>query len=317
MRFGTGGVGIVADVRSPLPLPEPFASGPFTYHDGRAQGISRARLRRQSLYSPFTGVRAPTTVADDLVGRCMALLLVLPPGAVFCHVTALRLLGVDLPFGVGGDERLHVQIPESRSWVRRPGVATHSRSSFDVRVRRVARLPVTTPELVWVQLAALLPPRELVVLGDALTRRKSPHVASSTLTRVVADLPTGTRGIARLRSALEHVRTGTDSCMESRARWVLVDAGLPCPAVNTAARGATGEFLALPDLSYPELKIAIEYDGDLHRTDKATWRRDIRRRQALEAAGWRIITCTADDVLRNPERLVGWVRAAIRDRTRA
>lgn len=304
-------------MRSPLPLPEPFASRPFTYRDGRAQGISRARLRGQSLRSPFTGVRAPTTVADDLVGRCTALRLVLPPGAVFCHVTALRLLGVDLPFGVAGDQRLHIQIPESRSWVRRPGVATHSRSSSEVTVRRVAGLPVMPPELVWAQLAAVLQPRELVVLGDALMRRKNPLVRSATLHRVVAELPKGTRGIARLRCALEHVRTSTDSCMESRARWVLVDAGLPCPLVNAAARDATGRFLALPDMSYPELKIAIEYDGDIHRTDKATWRRDIRRRQALEAAGWRVITCTADDVLRNPERLVAWVRAAIRDRTRA
>jgi len=274
-------------------------------------------LRGQSLRSPFTGVRAATTVADDLVGRCTALRLVLPPGAVFCHVTALRLLGVDLPLGVAGDQRIHIQIPETCSWVRRPGVATHSRSASEVTVRRVAGLPVMPPELVWAQLAAVLQPRELVVLGDALMRRKSPHIRSSTLHRVVADLPKGTRGIARLRSALEHVRPGTDSCMESRARWVLVDAGLPCPLVNAAARDATGRFLALPDMSYPELKIAIEYDGDIHRTDKATWRRDIRRRQALEAAGWRVITCTADDVLRNPERLVAWVRAAIRDRTRA
>jgi hypothetical protein len=317
VRLGAGGVGMVGDVRSPRPLPEPFASGPFTYHDARANGISRARLRGQSLRSPFTGVRAATTVADDLVGRCAALQLVLPPGAVFCHVTALRLLDVDLPFGVAGDQRLHIQIPQSRSWVRRPGVATHSRSSSDVTVRRVAGLPVMPPELVWAQLAAMLQPRELVVLGDALMRRKTPLVRSATLHRVVADLPKGTRGIARLRSALEHVRSGTDSCMESRARWVLVDAGLPCPVVNAAACDASGRFLALPDLSYPELKIAIEYDGDIHRTDKATWRRDIRRRQALEAAGWRVITCTADDVLRNPERLVAWVRAALRDRTRA
>jgi very-short-patch-repair endonuclease len=86
--------------------------------------------------------------------------------------------------------------------------------------------------------------------------------------------------------------------------------------VNVAARDSTGRFLALPDLSYPDLTIAIEYDGDIHRADKATWRRDIRRRQALEAAGWRVVTCTADDVLRNPERLVAWVRAAIRARSR-
>jgi very-short-patch-repair endonuclease len=304
-------------VRSPRPLPDPFTGGPFTYADARASGITRARLRGHALRSPFTGVRVAMTVMSDVVAQCTALLLVLPPGAVFCHVTALRLLGIDLPIGLGGDERLHVQIPESCTWVRRPGVGTHSRSSADVPVRRVAGLPVMAPELVWIQLATVLEPRELVVLGDALVRRKDPHVRLSTLRRTVADLPKGTRGIARLRSALEQVRACTDSCMESRARWVLVDAGLPCPAVNVAARDSTGRFLALPDLSYPELRIAIEYDGDIHRIDTATWRRDIRRRQALEAAGWRVITCTASDVLRNPERLVAWVRAAIRARSRA
>jgi hypothetical protein len=181
-------------MRSSLPLPEQFASGPFTYHGARANGISRARLRGHSLRSPFTGVRVATTVADDLAARCTALQLVLPPGAVFCHVTALRLLGVDLPFGVAGDERLHVQISESCSRVRRTGIATHSRSSSDVPVRWLGGLPVMTLELAWVQLAAVLDPRELVVLGDALVRRKSPHVRLSTLCRTVADLPKGTRG---------------------------------------------------------------------------------------------------------------------------
>ena len=76
-----------------------------------------------------------------------------------------------------------------------------------------------------------------------------------------------------------------------------------------------GRFVALPDLSYPDLKIAIEYDGDAHRTDRATWRRDIALRQALEALGWRIIPCTADDVLRHPERRVACIRAAIRARS--
>ncbi|MNW71026.1 hypothetical protein D3C74_506210 [compost metagenome] len=67
-------------------------------------------------------------------------------------------------------------------------------------------------------------------------------------------------------------------------------------------------------MSYPERRIAIEYDGDVHRTDPATWRRDVERRQRLEAAGWIIITATADDVLRHPERFVARVRAALQKR---
>jgi very-short-patch-repair endonuclease len=70
----------------------------------------------------------------------------------------------------------------------------------------------------------------------------------------------------------------------------------------------------MPDMAYPALKIAIEYDGDVHRTDRRTWRRDIARRQALEALGWRVITCTADDIDRTPDRTLSLVRAAIRAR---
>lgn len=87
--------------------------------------------------------------------------------------------------------------------------------------------------------------------------------------------------------------------------------GLPCPRVNDPIYDPEGRFVALPDLSYRELKIAIEYDGDVHRTDPRTWRRDIARRQAMEALGWRIITVTADDVLLYPDLLLARVAAAI------
>jgi very-short-patch-repair endonuclease len=100
--------------------------------------------------------------------------------------------------------------------------------------------------------------------------------------------------------------------METRLRLLLVDGGLPCPVVNHHVHDTQGRFVAMPDLTYPDLRIAIEYDGDVHRTDKHTWRRDIARRQALEALGWRVITCTADDVDRTPDRTLSWVRAALR-----
>jgi very-short-patch-repair endonuclease len=67
----------------------------------------------------------------------------------------------------------------------------------------------------------------------------------------------------------------------------------------------------MPDLSYPEQRVAVEYDGDVHRTDRTVWRRDVVRRQELESLGWRVITCTADDVLRHPDRPVSWVRRAL------
>lgn len=112
-----------------------------------------------------------------------------------------------------------------------------------------------------------------------------------------------------MRAALDDIRPGTDSGMETRTRLVLAGAGIEL-VVNRAVRDATGRFLALPDLSDPAARVVVEYDGDVHRVDRRTWRRDIARRQALEAAGWRVVTVTADDVLRHPERVITWTSAA-------
>ena len=49
------------------------------------------------------------------------------------------------------------------------------------------------------------------------------------------------------------------------------------------------------DLAYPEAKIAIEYLGDHHRTDRETYRDDIRRREMLVQLGWDVIFVTAAD----------------------
>lgn len=122
-------------------------------------------------------------------------------------------------------------------------------------------------------------------------------------------LPPGTRGARRLREALALVRPGTDSCMETRLRLLLCRSGLPCPMVNQPVLAVDGRIVARPDLSYSDQRIAIEYDGDIHRTDRATWHRDIARRRAFDSLGWRIITCTATDVLNPTPLLVSIHRA--------
>ena len=45
----------------------------------------------------------------------------------------------------------------------------------------------------------------------------------------------------------------------------------------------------------------MKYEGDIHRVDQATWRKDIRRRERVEDLGWRMVRVTADDVARPAE----------------
>ncbi len=272
-------------------------------------------MRAGDLARPYRGVRVPAPVPDDLVGRCRALLTVLPAGARFSHLTALRLYGVDLPWSLDADERLHVEVGTRDDRPRISGVVAH-RHVGPARTRTVAGLPVLAPEVAWVRLGGLTGRTELVVLADALCRRRGPVSSPAALEREVADLPPGTRGRRVLRDAVQACRARTDSVMETRVRLVLDDAGIACE-VNRPVRDPAGRFVAMPDLSDVERRVAIEYDGDVHRTDRRVWRRDIARRQALEAAGWRVVTLTADD-LRDPAApWLAWIARARRAQLRA
>jgi len=89
-----------------------------------------------------------------------------------------------------------------------------------------------------------------------------------------------------------------------------VHAGLPEPVVAHPVRVAGGLMLH-PDLAYPEQRIAIEYEGDGHRTDASQWRRDVERVELLWAAGWRVIRVTADHLFRESRELVHRIASAL------
>ena len=87
-------------------------------------------------------------------------------------------------------------------------------------------------------------------------------------------------------------------------------AGLSGPLVQFDVLDRAGRFVARVDLPYPELRLAIEYDGDHHR-ERGTFRRDVARLDALRLCGWTVLRFTADDVLRHPARVVAQVRACL------
>lgn len=282
----------------------------FTTRAALAAGMSEKTLRGRRFTAPLRGVRARADSPAEPLDPFRAVAAILHDDVAFSHVSALRIQGVEVPWRMDIDSRIHVVSWDRARRPRRPGIIAHGGGRASVT--RVDGLLVTTPAQTWLHCSRSLSLNDLVVLGDAMLRRKNPATSLPALRRI-AEETSKTHGVVQARAALALLRPGTDSSMETRTRTILVNAGLPCPAVNVNALDQHGRFLALPDMSYPELRIAIEYDGDIHRTDQRTWRRDVERRQRLEDAGWRIITVTADDV-RDPARLIDRVRAAIHSR---
>lgn len=127
---------------------------------------------------------------------------------------------------------------------------------------------------------------ELVIAGDALVRRRSPLSAIERLDAAVAR-STGRPGVTRLRLALPLIRARTDSPMETVLRLAIVTSGLPEPLMNYRIHCDSIDLHA--DLAYPVHRLAIEYDGDHHRTDQGQYFRDVDRIRAIEDAGWRVV----------------------------
>jgi hypothetical protein len=151
---------------------------------------------------------------------------------------------------------------------------------------------------------------DLVALGDAAVRRGLLTPADLVVRSAIA---TG-RGCRLARTAAGLVVPGVDSPMETRTRLLLVLGGLPMPEINFDIFGADGGWLAKPDLGYSKAMVAIEYQGDTHRTDKGQWRYDIEKARLLRELGWIVIELTAADLYQQPARTLAAVHRALAER---
>lgn len=263
---------------------------PFTRADAVAAGISDRRLGGPGFRRLFTSVYVASDVPVDTHLRARAALRLAPAGALVAGPTAAELLGGVVP----SDSRIHLRLPTGR--MRVPGI--ESRRLTSAARAKISGLPVTTAEDTFTDLAAHLDLVDLVVLGDSLVRRR--RATPRSLVEAAATVPGRGRALSGRAAAL--VRSGVDSPMETRLRLLLVLAGLPEPVVNHIEYDATGRWVRRYDLSYPEYRLAIEYDGRQHAESQRQWERDVERREDLDRDGWRIVVVLSKGIYREPER---------------
>ena len=67
------------------------------------------------------------------------------------------------------------------------------------------------------------------------------------------------------------------------------------------------------DLVFERYRIAVDYEGDHHRTDPITWQKDIARVPRLQAIGWHHIRASAADK-RDSRELIERVRGLLLQR---
>ncbi|HEY0260213.1 MAG TPA: hypothetical protein VGC18_10215, partial [Lacisediminihabitans sp.] len=265
-----------------IPLPDPFASRPFSVSEARSAGFGRGRLTGADLAKPFWGVRtiapprprtdsaesiaemADVRIETGMLELCRAYAVRMSPDQFFSHVTAARLYRIPLPSRFRNDALLDVSVPFPARSVRAAGVRGHKQIIDPANLRLVHGMLASSPARVWCELAPLLSCEELVCVGDFLLWRRQPQASRAELEAAIAKYA-GRAGGAKLLEALPELTDRSDSPPESTLRFRFVRAGLPPLAVNPMIYGPSGEFLGMPDLAFLRYRMLVDYEGDHHR----------------------------------------------------
>lgn len=243
-----------------------------------------------------------------------AYLLVMPAHAFICGRTAAILWGA--PLAAGPDIDVGVLAPARairRAGVRGRKLAPHLVGVVDGGCR------ISSPASTWAMLGAELGIRDLVRVGDAFVRvprdasgMPRPADRLATIDQLGGAASAGRRvGAAKLARALQLIRVGAMSPLETDMRLELREARLPEPVLDVEIRGERGALLGIADAAYLDERVLIEVEGDHHRTDRAQWNRDIEKHRAYVAAGWDVVRLTGWHIRSDRPRAPALVRDAL------
>ena len=244
---------------------------------------------------------------------------VMPKGSFYSGRTAAVAYG--LPIEHPGDIEVAVIAP--RRAPRARGIRGRRIAQHLVTTRDVEGLPISSPASTWAMLARDLSEHELVAIGDAIVQiprdrfgTQHPEQALGTIAQLQAAAAAGPRPptTGRLLSALEKVRVGSSSPLETDYRLIAAAADLPEPELDQEIRRPDGQLLGISEFFYRDYGVVVEVEGDHHRSDPVQWNRDIDKYRAYKEVGVDVERLTAQHIRGTNPACLEIVRAALRRR---
>jgi Protein of unknown function (DUF559) len=246
------------------------------------------RVQRGELIKVWPGVYSRDE-PDDLT-RLRGVDLRAGQRVAICLSTAAALYGFDTEEAVD----LHILNPGGHQLRSCDGLSVHRRDGapiIDVEGR-----PATTPDWTAVEVTrGLRRPRALATLDAALRS----GACDRGQIRAAAARQAGRRGIVKVRGLIPLAAPESESPMESEARLVMIDGGLPLPVLQYEIVDRNWRTWRV-DFAWPDRRVAVEYDGYDWHSDVERFRRDRHKRAALQEIGWAVLSIVADDVRRDP-----------------
>jgi hypothetical protein len=276
----------------------------YTWASARATGVTRRQIERDGLRLG-QGLYLSRAAEPTLPELCRAWARVLPADAVFGGTTAAALFGTP----VAPPPRLTVVLP--------PGVVVPARPEVIRRVRTMAArdvvqldgLRLTSGAQTFLDLAATVPPAELVAIGDSLYR--GDHLDAARLDERLARAGR-VRGVVQARQCASVLSPLAQSRPESLMRFWLAASDLPNPEPQVPITDQWGDEVAHGDVGYSRWKVLLEYEGRQH-AEPDQFRRDVDRYSLTGIDGWLVLRF-ADHHLSGPHVVVERTRRALLSR---
>jgi very-short-patch-repair endonuclease len=222
--------------------------------------------------------------------------------ASLSHESACAALGIELL--APGSPCLTV--PRSRSRVVVPGWQVIRADVAAADREHVNGLPCTAAARTVADLSRSRCLTEAVVAGDSALRNHL--VCAPDLLQRLAQARGRRAGASRaVGRALDPL---AGSVLETLLRLVLRDAGLR-PVSQHVICDRDGSFVARVDFCWPEQRLVVEADGFAFHADRAAYRKDRERLNALERLGWRVLRFTWEDVRSRPLHVVALVEECL------
>lgn len=272
-----------------------------TVNDWRAAGVPVSELRRASWRRPFRGV-ARLVGAEDAHPQTRirdAAALLAPDGAIggwasrwwqgcpYCD--GLDRYGAELPVLLHTSARLRRR---ERAGVEPTRCQLHPDELVELdglRLTSLARAAYDDARLACDDAEAV------VVLDMSVSRVTGGARTTLGEVRRVLARHTKTRGIARVRRAIELATDRSASPWESRMRvFAVTELGMHNWAVNQPIFDQHGRLLGIPDLLDPATGLVLESDGSSHRTPERH-RDDNVREERFESSNLTVVRVTSGD----------------------
>ena len=258
-------------------------TGPFRGVEALANGLVRKHGLRTKYLAIFPGVYVTKSATPTFRQRSAAAWLWSQRRAVLAGLTAARLHGAKW---VDDTAPIELISPNGRPPA---GIRTYQEQLHDSEYGLRARLPATTVSRTAYDIGRRGGLLDAVAHLDALGNATGVTAAEVS---AVASAHPGARGLRQLSQALVLYDSGAQSPRETWLRLLVIDAGFPPPEtqIPVFVGGRAKYYL---DMGWPDMKVALEYEGDHHRTDRAQFARDIARLDELIALGWTVIRVAA------------------------